>query len=189
MASSRHIGVGSAFQTSFKTNEFKDTHVYKASDDIIVVQLYEDGRTGYAGIKGVVLDEYNTKQTIHAVLPDNFIQASQILYYTHQRLINLFLEDRSEGTIIQCTGTMTMTMLASGSTIKNPFAMEVKDARLMPGSAPVTRTIPTGIFPTFLSTSQGSPAAHATAQQDPFDIPLPSGLLRLTSSSSQSSSS
>ncbi|KAK3843776.1 MAG: hypothetical protein J3R72DRAFT_420003 [Linnemannia gamsii] len=113
MAMSGPIRDGSASQASFKKNDSvnaRNTHIYEATEeDITVARVYE--------------------KVVHAVLPDKHVQANLNVYNAHQQLTELSLEERSKGTIIQCSGTITMTILASGSRIKKHFAMEVKDAR------------------------------------------------------------
>ncbi|KAK3806491.1 MAG: hypothetical protein J3R72DRAFT_507234 [Linnemannia gamsii] len=151
MATSRPIRAGSASQASFRKLDSvnaRDTHIYKATEDITIARVYEEDESGYAGIEGTFLDGSNAEQVVHAVLPDKHVQANLNLYDAHQRLTELYLEERFKGTVIQCSGTITMTILASGSRIKKYFAMEVKDARIVSEPAQGTRAIQKDIFPT-----------------------------------------
>ncbi|OAQ22674.1 hypothetical protein K457DRAFT_1886038, partial [Linnemannia elongata AG-77] len=151
MASSRPVRVGSASHTSskkFDSVSARETHIYKTTEEITVARVYEEDESGYAGIEGTFLDGSNAEQVIHAILPDKFVQANTNLYNTHQRLTELYLEERFKGTIIQCSGTITMTLLASGPRIKKYFAMEVKDALVVSEPAQVIRPIQKDIFPT-----------------------------------------
>ncbi|KAK3804738.1 MAG: hypothetical protein JOS17DRAFT_823308 [Linnemannia elongata] len=150
MASSRPVRVGSASHT-FKKNDpvnARETHIYRTTEEITVARVYEEDESGYAGIEGTFLDGSNAEQVIHAILPDKFVQANSNLYETHQRLTELYLEERFKGTVILCSGTMTMTLLASGPRIKKYFAMEVKDAHVVSEPPQVTRPIQKDIFPT-----------------------------------------
>ncbi|OAQ26803.1 hypothetical protein K457DRAFT_21798 [Linnemannia elongata AG-77] len=126
MLSSRPVRVGSASHTSKKNDQVnaRETHIYRTTEEITVARVYEENESGYAGIEGTFLDGFNAEQVIHAILPEKFVQANSNLYETHQRLTELYFEERFKGTIILCSGTMTMTLLASGPRIKKYFAME-----------------------------------------------------------------
>ncbi|KAH7043037.1 hypothetical protein BKA57DRAFT_518051 [Linnemannia elongata] len=126
MVSSRPVRVGSASHTSKKNDQVnaRETHIYRTTEEITVARVYEENESGYAGIEGTFLDGFNAEQVIHAILPEKFVQANSNFYEIHQRLTELYLEERFKGTIILCSGTMTMTLLASGPRIKKYFAME-----------------------------------------------------------------
>ncbi|KAG0282620.1 hypothetical protein BGZ97_008908, partial [Linnemannia gamsii] len=163
MATSRPTRVGFASQASFKMNDSAnapDTHICKTTEDITVARVYEEDESGYAGIEGTFLDGSNAEQVVHAVLPDKHVQANLNLYDTHQRLTELYLEDHFKGTMIRCSGTITMTILASGSRIKKYFAMEVKDARIVSEPAQDTRAIQKDIFPTVKLYKKGGISAQ-----------------------------
>ncbi|KAF9272837.1 hypothetical protein BGZ88_004313, partial [Linnemannia elongata] len=120
MASSSPVRVGAVSQTTVKTTNStmaRETHVYKTTEEITVAQLYEDAESGYAGIAGTS----STDRTLSRL----FMQSNLNLYDTNQRLIDLYLKDQFKGIIIKCSGTMTMTMLASLHGIKKSFVMEV----------------------------------------------------------------
>lgn len=111
--------------------------------------MYEENESGYARIEGTFLDGFNAEQVIHATSPEKFVQANSNLYETHQRLTELYLEERFNGTIILCSGIMTMTLLALGPRIKKYFAMEAgQRCTRGVGAAQVTRLIQKDIFPT-----------------------------------------
>ncbi|KAG0060877.1 hypothetical protein BGZ89_011905 [Linnemannia elongata] len=142
MVSSRPVRVESASHTSKKNDQVnaRETHICRTTE-ITVARVYEEDESGYAGIEGTFIDGCNAEQVIHAILPKKFVQANSNLYKTHQRLTELYFEERFKGTIILCSGTVTITLLASGLRIKKYFAMEVKDAHVVSEPPQVTRLI------------------------------------------------
>ncbi|KAK5809571.1 hypothetical protein F5H01DRAFT_369448 [Linnemannia elongata] len=126
MVSSRSVRVRSASHTSKKNDQVnvRETHFYGTTEEITVARVYEENESGYARIEGTFLDGFNAEQVIHATSPEKFVQANSNLYETHQRLTELNLEERFNGTIILCSGIMTMTLLGLGPRIKKYFAME-----------------------------------------------------------------
>ncbi|KAG0066417.1 hypothetical protein BGZ89_007286 [Linnemannia elongata] len=68
MASSRSVRVGSASYTSSKKldSDTRETQIYKTTEEITVARVYEEGKSGYAGIEGIFLDVSNAEQVASA---------------------------------------------------------------------------------------------------------------------------